>query len=232
MRGFYDYRRRLSRRGLARFLLICALVGLLAAVCVAGVQMQELLTRLATAKVSNTVNRIVAESVNDAINNGEFSYENMISFEKDLDGKISAVKSNMPEFNRLQSDILARILKRVSEVSTKDLSIPVGSLTGVTLLAGRGPLITVKMQSVGSSSAKLENTFTSAGINQTRHQILLRVDVSVAILLPGFTTATTVSNTFTVAETVIVGSVPESYTYFSSDSSTEDDAREYVLNGN
>jgi hypothetical protein len=100
------------------------------------------------------------------------------------------------------------------------------------LLAGRGPLITVKMQSVGSSTARLVNRFTSAGINQTKHQILLNVDVYVSILLPGFTTATKVSNSFTVAETVIVGSVPDSYTYFDSDDPLSEDAEQFTLNGN
>ena len=137
----------------------------------------------------------------------------------------------MPEFNRLQSSILNSILERISEISTRDLSIPLGSLTGSNLLAGRGPLITVRMQSLGSSTAYLHKEFTSAGINQTKHQILLTVDVYVSILLPSFTTATKVSNSFTVAETIIVGSVPESYTYFSSDAPLEEDAREFVLNG-
>ena len=71
------------------------------------------------------------------------------------------------------------------------------------------------MQSVGSSSAHFENAFTSAGINQTKHQIYLVVDVYVSILLPGFSTTTKFSNTYSVAETVIVGSVPDNYTYFS-----------------
>ena len=113
----------------------------------------------------------------------------------------------------------------------RELSIPVGSLTGSALLAGRGPRIKVRMESVGSSSARFENEFTSAGINQTNHRIVLHIDVSVAILLPGFTTATQVSNAVTVAETVIVGTVPDTYTYFSTTPSTyEEDVKDYILN--
>ena len=88
------------------------------------------------------------------------------------------------------------------------------------------------MESIGSSSAEFRNQFETGGINQTRHQIILEVNVSVSILLPGFTTATTVSNAVTVAETVIVGSVPESYTYFhTTDSDYVEDAKDHVLNG-
>lgn len=230
MRGYRYYRRPLTRRAAARLILTLALLALIGMLAVAGTQMKQLLTKLAVTRVTNTVNRIVTQAVNETIDSGEIRYDDLISFEKDNDGKITAVKSNMPEFNRLQSKILNVILERISEVSTRDLSIPLGSLTGTSLLAGRGPLVSVRMQSVGSSTAHLENRFVSAGINQTKHQIFLDVDVSVAILLPGFSTATQVSNAFTVAETVIVGTVPETYTYFSSAEPLEQDAKEYVLN--
>lgn len=130
-----------------------------------------------------------------------------------------------------QAEILDTVLTRISQVPTGDLSIPIGSLTGSTLLAGRGPRITVRMESVGSSEANFRNAFTSAGINQTKHQIILTVDVSVSVLLPGFRTATKVSNSFIVAETVIVGTVPDTYTYFSTDPDTyEEDLKDYILN--
>lgn len=231
-RYHYGYGWHISRRALFRLFWMAILLALAVLLVISMLQMRILLSRIATSKVSNTVNRIVTESVNQSIDDGDFTYERLITFEKDNDGKITAVKSNMPEFNRLQAKILDRVLERISDVSTRDLSIPLGSLTGSTLLAGRGPMITVKMQSVGSSTAWLENQFVSAGINQTKHQILLNVDVYVSILLPGFSTATKVSNSFVVAETVIVGSVPQSYTYFDSSPSQEEDAKNYILNGN
>ena len=231
MRGFYEYQRQAARHVLGRILTVALLSGLIALLILAIIEMRFMLTRLATARASNAVNRIVTEAVNDAIDSGEFQYDKLIVFEKDKEQKITALQSNMPEFNRLQSRILDQILERISEVSTHDLSIPLGSLTNVDLLAGRGPLITVKMQSVGSSTARLVNRFTSAGINQTKHQIILNVDVYISILLPGFTTTTKVSNSFTVAETVIVGSVPDSYTYFNSDDPLSEDAEQYTLNG-
>jgi len=87
------------------------------------------------------------------------------------------------------------------------------------------------MQAVGSTTAKLRNAFTAAGINQTKHQILLDVTVQMSILLPGFRTSTQVSNEITVAETIIIGSVPDTYTYFSTTpEETEQYAEDYILN--
>ena len=229
--GFFYYRRRMDRRVLARLLLFVGMTLVLATAVYATAQLRPLLESMATTRVSNTVNRIVFEAVNEAIESGEITYDQLISFEKDNDGKITAVHSNMAACNRLQVEILDIILARIDQVSARELSIPVGSLTGSALLAGRGPRIKVRMESVGSSSARFENEFTSAGINQTNHRIVLHIDVSVAILLPGFSTATQVSNAVTVAETVIVGTVPDTYTYFSTTPSTyEEDVKDYILN--
>ena len=199
--------------------------------CAAVLHMRPIIVSLATARVSNAVNRIVVDAVRDAIDSGQVNYDVLIHLEKDETGRVAALESNMAAFNHLQAEILDTVLTRISQVPTGDLSIPIGSLTGSTLLAGRGPRITVRMESVGSSEANFRNAFTSAGINQTKHQIILTVDVSVSVLLPGFRTATKVSNSFIVAETVIVGTVPDTYTYFSTDPDTyEEDLKDYILN--
>ena len=229
--GFFYYRRRMDRQALARLLLFVGMTLVLATAVYATAQLRPLLESMATTRVNNTVNRIVFEAVNEAIESGEITYDQLISFEKDNDGKITAVHSNIAACNRLQVEILDIILARIDQVSARELSIPVGSLTGSALLAGRGPRIKVRMESVGSSSARFENEFTSAGINQTNHRIVLHIDVSVAILLPGFTTATQVSNAVTVAETVIVGTVPDTYAYFSTTPSAYgEDVKDYILN--
>ena len=151
--GFFYYRRRIDRRALARLLVFFAMAGVLALAFIATAQMKPLLASLATTKVSNTVTRIVSEAVYEAIETGEIQYDGLVSFEKDNDGKITAVRSNMAAFNHLQAEILDTVLTRIDQVSTRELSIPIGTLTGSSLLAGRGPRITVQMAFVGSSAA-------------------------------------------------------------------------------
>ena len=197
---------------------------------VGTVHLRGLLGSLAETAVSNMVGQVVTEAVSDTIARGDIQYERLISFEKNSTGDITALHSNMAEFNRLQSKITQDVLTRLDEVSDTDLNIPIGTLTGSALLVGRGPSVSVRMQSVGSCSAHFENQFDQAGINQTTHRILLCVDVSMSILLPGFRTGTEVSNAFSVAETVIVGAVPDSYTYFDSGNPIEEDAFEYTMN--
>ena len=134
--------------------------------CAAVLHMRPIIVSLATARVSNAVNRIVVDAVRDAIDSGQVNYDVLIHLEKDETGRVAALESNMAAFNRLRSQIAGEILRRLSEVSTSELSIPVGTLTGSTLLAGRGPCIRVRMQAVGSADASLRNAFSAAGINQ------------------------------------------------------------------
>ena len=208
--------------------LLAALGALTAA---AVLHMRPIVVDLATARTSNMVNRIVVAAINDAVDSGRIDYGRLVSFDKDANGHVTALKSNMAEFNRLQTAVADDVLARLSQVSASELAVPLGTLTGSPLLAGRGPKLTVKMETIGTATAKFRDKFTAAGINQTKHQILLDVDVRVSILLPGITTYTKVSNEISVAETVIVGGVPQTYTYFSTtEDKIEDYADEYIMN--
>ena len=206
---------RLTGRQRVGIWLTLLVLALLAAVVSLLWHLKPVMTSMATARVSNLVNRIVSAAVNEAVENGNIDYQNFVIFEKDETGHITALRSNVAEVNRMQGQITDEILHRLSEVATSELEIPLGTLTGSALLAGRGPSLFVRMQAVGSASAAFRNQFTAAGINQTRHQIFLDVDVYMSILLPGMKTSTRVSNEIAVAETVIVGGVPDTYTYFS-----------------
>ena len=209
------------------FFLACILIAL--SVVVTG-HLKSLLGNLAVTRVSNMVGQVVTEAVSDVVNSGNVKYGDLISLEKNANGGVAALISNMAEFNRLQSAVTQDVLTRLEAMSDLELSIPLGTLTGSAFLAGRGPRCTVRTQTTGSCSAEFANEFSQAGINQTTHRIMLRVDVSMSILLPGFRTGTEVSNSFAVAETVIVGEVPDTYTYFDSGNAAEEDAYEYAIN--
>ena len=194
-------------------------------------RIRPIITDLARSRTTNRVNQIVSDAVSAAIGSGEIDYSSLIRFDKDGEGKVAALRSNMTEFNRLQTLIAEDILQRLGEVSTIELSVPLGTLTGANLLAGRGPRLRVRMQSIGSATAKFRNALTASGINQTKHQVLLDVEVWVTILLPGDSISVQVSNELCVAETVIVGNVPQTYTYFSTtEDKIEDYADEYIMN--
>ena len=158
-RDFFYYRRQLSRRALLKGLafFLCAMT--LTVAFIAAAHMRPLLENLATTRVANTVTGIVSQAVYEAIESGMLHYDSLVAYEKDVNGAITAVHSDLAAFNHLQAEILDTVLTRMGEVSTRELSIPIGTLTGSALLAGRGPRIAVRMESLGTSEAHFRNDF-------------------------------------------------------------------------
>ena len=121
---------------------------------------------------------------------------------------ITALKTNMSEVNRLKTNILNLINDEILALSTDDLGVPLGNLFFPEFLSGRGPEIPVQILSIRNSDASFSSNFTQAGINQTLQQMNLRVSVDVAVLVLGRSNSFTVSSQVVVAETIIVGDVP------------------------
>lgn len=206
------FRRRTGTRGAG--LALGSLAGIALAVLTIGflnAQLRPVVAELASAQVQNAVTAVINTVVSNEVTQGRITYDDIITLEKGASGAVMALKSNMAEVNLLRADILSALLSEVNEVNALPLSIPVGNLTGIELLSGRGFDIPMEVLTAGTAGAEFENAFSDAGINQTRHQIMLNVSVPVSILMPGYTTQTVVTAQVCVAETVIVGQVPETY---------------------
>lgn len=174
-------------------------------------RLRPVLDVMATAKVENTVTLILDGVIAEEIAERGLNYNDLITMERDSSGRITALTSDMAALNGLRTRILGAVTKAVDDLKPSDLSIPVGNLTGIHILSGRGFSLPVEVVSVGAAHAEFQDQFTEAGINQTRHQILLEVTVNLDILLPGETLNTQITAQVPVAETVIVGQVPQVY---------------------
>ena len=64
---------------------------------------------------------------------------------------------------------------------------------------------------VGNVDTKLVSEFTSQGINQTLHRVYLNLSCEVTILTPYNTIKQMIENQVLIAESVIVGTVPDAY---------------------
>ena len=128
-----------------------------------------------------------------------------------LNGKITALKTNMSEVNRLKTSILNIINDEILAMDTTDLGIPTGSLILPEFLSGRGPTIPVQIMSISNSDAGFVSHFTEAGINQTLQKLTMNISVDVSILVLGRTESFTVTSEVVVAETIIVGQVPDTF---------------------
>ena len=166
---------------------------------------------LAKTQVSNATSDLINDAINAQIEIGDIQYERIVYFEKDLDGRITALKTNMSEINRLKTSTLNLINDEILAMDTSHIGIPIGSLILPELLSGKGAEIPVRILSIRNSDAYFESDFSQAGINQTLHMLSMNVLVDVSVLVLGKTENFTVSSQVVVAETVIVGEVPDTY---------------------
>lgn len=166
---------------------------------------------LAETQVKNTTSDLINDAIDAQIDIGNIQYDRIVYFEKDLNGKITALKTNMSEVNRLKTSILNIINDEILAMDTTDLGIPVGSLILPEFASGRGPQIPIQILSISNSDAGFESYFTEAGINQTLQKLTMNIIVDVSILVLGRTESFTVSSEVVVAETIIVGQVPDTF---------------------
>ena len=166
---------------------------------------------LAQTQVINSTSDLINDAIDKQIETGNIQYDRIVYFEKDLDGRITALKTNMSEVNRLKTAILNIINDEILAIDASDIGIPIGSLILPEFFSGRGVQIPVHILSIRNSDAGFESFFTEAGINQTLQQLTMQVSVDVAVLILGQTDTFTVSSQVVVAETIIVGQVPDTF---------------------
>ena len=172
------------------------------------VRYHDAILELSETQVRNATSDLINDAIDQQIRTGNIRYDRIVYFEKDLEGRITALKTNMAEVNRLKTEILNLINDEILALDTTDIAIPIGSLVLPEFLSGRGPGIPIQVLSIRNSDGAFRSYFTEAGINQTLQQLTMDVSVDVSVLVLGKAESFTVSSQVVVAETIIVGQVP------------------------
>lgn len=193
-----------------RWILIILLI-LVLLLCWFRYRYNDSIRALAQTQVRNATSDLINDSIDAQIDLGNIHYDRIVYFEKDLNGDITALKTNMAEVNRLKTAILNLVNDEILAMDTSKLSVPFGSLALPELFSGRGPGIPIEVISIRNSDGSFESYFSEAGINQTLHQLTMEVVVDVSVLVLGKAEEFTVSSQVVVAETVIVGQVPDTF---------------------
>lgn len=217
------------RRNGGGFVFVCLIVAGFALLLSYGIntKLEPLITEMGASKVIYAAKAAMNEAVTELMTDGTVNYDAIVSFEKNDSGSITAVKTDVAEINNLKAEATEAVLERIGNISVEELSVPVGNLMAVDYLSGIGPEIPVRIIAVRTAAVDFVNDFRTAGINQTVHRIYLNFDVEITILAAGKKSEVEASSMFCIAETVVVGTVPESYTYFSETDTTEDAVEKY-----
>lgn len=211
------YRLRAYLLGHKGILALCWLLGLalVVALCLGGVSRG--LTKTLQGYIQVKTQGIVAEAVNRAVleslESGGTLYTGLVTIRRDAMGSIDAVDTDTAGLNRLKAQVGNRTLELLQAEGQQAFSVPVGTLLGSSLLLGRGPAVSVRLMPVGSANTRLVSEFSAAGINQTLHRMTIEVEVAITVIMPGAAIQVEKSQQVLLGETVIVGQVPDSYTY-------------------
>lgn len=198
--------RRTARRALA---LLC-IAALVAWTWSMGAMLRGMIADYAVSTAKDQVVSLVNEIVKEVMGQEQFQGERLVELERDSAGNITAVSANVTAVNSLAAEVLSRTVQRTQE-NTFTVRIPLANLLGSALLMNRGPAISVQVTMLSSSTAGFRSEMTAAGINQTRHQLFLELNVQLSFLLPWRDMDASVQTEVLVSETVIVGQVPGTY---------------------
>lgn len=141
----------------------------------------------------------------------EHTYDELFNIEKDSDGNIVMIKSNVFPINEIISDVAVNIQNEINEKGDESVKIPLGAFSGFKLFSGSGPKIDIQIESIGNVETDLRSEFTEQGINQTLHRVYLQVECEISILTPYDVISSKISNQVLIAENVIVGKIPSTY---------------------
>ena len=204
---------RLSKKRKTALALSAAIIAVTVASLLSSSYLSSVMERYGVAYARDSLVASINDKINEIMLDGDYSYDYFVILEKDASGNITALKSDMAHINALSSELIRDIVA-VWESGLFDIVIPFGNLTGINIMSGRGPMVPAKVVMLTSSGASFKNSFSSAGINQTKHEIWLEVSVDADIFIPWNCVRTTVVSEILIAETVVVGRVPDTYLEF------------------
>lgn len=198
-----------KKNGWLRWLILVVLL-LTAAVIAMEQNLSQTLLDMAFARAYSmaveTINRAVKQAMAQGV-----TYEELIDAQMDAQGRVSMLRANTMRMNELASQTALLAERELGSAENQVVEIPLGAALGVSFLSGFGPRLEVQILPVGAVHTSFDTEFETAGINQTRHKIFLNLRATVSLIVPTGSQLVEVTSTVPIAESIIVGEVPESF---------------------
>ena len=189
--------------------LLILLAGLLASAFLLDLRIRPYIQSISSYQAQIYGTRVINDAIYEELASENIRYDNLVTLTQNGQGQITSLQTDMVALGRLRGRVTEAVIQEIDEMEEQQIAIALGTLSGVQLLSGRGPDVHLRVEPAGYLTSEVENRFESAGINQTRHQIMLILDMRVMAIIPGYTTSTEIHTEYCLAETVIVGTVPD-----------------------
>lgn len=198
-----------KRRGCLRNLILCVLV-ITALIIQLEKNLSQTLLDMAFARAYSMAVETLNSAVHQVMETG-VSYEELMDTQLDAQGRVSMLRANTMRMNALAAQTALLAEQKLNSDENQVVDIPLGAAMGVRSLSGYGPRISVQIVPVGAVNTGYDTEFETAGINQTRHKIFLTLRATVSLIIPTGSQVVEVQTTMPIAESIIVGEVPDSF---------------------
>lgn len=208
-RLYYLQRKHKKRRAIIALCLVVFIIvsALLYVFCV----INPVVTEATRASIFSLSTSAVSDAVYDVIQDNNITYEDLVNITYDENNNIDLISIDTVLVNKLARQFYQVAQIYLDNMGAKGIDIAIGTFTGLPFLVGLGPTVNVKLVSVGAMTSSFRSDFVSAGINQTNHSLFIELHASVSLILPTYTSTIDSVTEFLVAESVIVGDVPDVY---------------------
>lgn len=171
-------------------------------------QLNKHMSEICEYKGRETANNIITSAIEEQLEGSGSEY---ITVVRDENGSIVSIDTKTAKINKIQNKLKKTINEKLSDINNNQMSLPIGTLTGITLFSGVGPDVKLQLHQVGAVDIEAKSEFVSAGINQTKYRLFLTVTVELSAILPTHSTDIKVNNDYLITETIIVGEIPDAY---------------------
>ena len=160
----------------------------------------------AKAMLTQVVNDVVKEKFTEDVQSG-----NLLNIKTNDEGKVTMVQADSAAMTRLSYDLAGRIQSRIKHMDEEKVMVPIGTILGSQILSQTGPKMNLKVLPLGATQIAFTAEFEETGINQTKYKVYLVVKSKAKVLVPFSSNNIDLETVLLVAETIIVGDVPQTY---------------------
>ncbi len=211
---------------LAAIVTATVIAALLIAVCAVEIRLKPLIAEGAKSRAASAATEIINSAVSKAV----AKMPSPVKVTKDANG-FCGVEVDAAALAAVRTEATAQLTAAMNDTDTMNFSVPLGNITGMRLLSGRGRSVNVRLVPIGDVVTDIRTEFLSVGINQTLHKIFMKVTVSLNVFAAGDIHSLELTSSVTLAETVIIGEVPDAYTAINRweiDEEEENDLNDYA----
>lgn len=159
-------------------------------------------------QVQSLINKAVNNAIIVVMEETQYTYDDLVDVVKNYDMEIVSVNYNSLHVNKLRSELVKATIEETQKLPVTNVYIPIGNITNIDILQNKGPKLKFTITPSSYVEADVESVFQNTGINQINHQIFITLKVTANALIPNYSTSVYSENKVCVAETVIIGEVP------------------------